>query len=375
MKAETFLDILQADFFTGVPDSRLRPLTDTLMARYGVNPARHVVAANEGNAAALAAGYHLATGKIPVVYLQNSGEGNEVNPAASLLHPDVYGIPVLFVMGWRGEPDLHDEPQHLVQGGITLPLLDLLGISHAILDAATTEEDARRIMDTFRKGFASGRSAAFVVREGGLTADKRVYANSFTLRREEALRELLRHIGPDPVFCSTGKASRELYELRDALGQGHERDFLTVGSMGHTSSIALGYANAWTPPSGSRVWCLDGDGSALMHLGSMAVIGAHAPRHFLHVVINNAAHESVGGIPSVMDKVSLTELALACGYTMAKRVETLEALRASLPTLKKTDGPVLVEICCALGARADLGRPVIPPQQSKCAFMKNSLSG
>lgn len=362
-----FIDLLGSDFFCGVPDSKLRPFCDALMTRYGVDPTHHIIAANEGNACAIAAGYHLATGKIPVVYLQNSGEGNIINPLASLLHPDVYGIPVLFVIGWRGEPDLHDEPQHMVQGAVTLSLLDEFGVAHAIVDTETDETRLADILRAWKPLFVQGKSAAFIVRKGGLVAnEKRSYANDHTLLREDALREILRHSGNDPIVCTTGKSSREIFELREKNGESHDRDFLTVGSMGHASSIALGIA-LHSPQK--RVWCIDGDGAVLMHMGAMAVIAAHAPKTFTHVVINNAAHESVGGLPTVAGSFTFTSIAVSLGYRYTRRVYDLEGLSSALNELDSCEGPSLLEICCKMGSRKDLGRPTISPQFSKKAFM------
>ena len=367
MKVQTFTEALGADFYAGVPDSQLRPLCDWLMSAYGTDPRHHVIAANEGNCAALAAGYHLATGKVPVVYMQNSGEGNIVNPAASLLNPEVYGIPVIFVIGWRGEPSVHDEPQHVFQGQITLKLLEDLDIASFVLSPETSETELMETMNRFRPLLAAGKSAAVVVRKGALQADqKAVYRNDYTMNREEVIRRITRASGGDPVVSTTGKASRELFEIREAQAQGHGLDFLTVGSMGHASSIALGVA-LHRPEK--RVWCIDGDGAALMHLGAMAVIGTEKPKNLIHVVINNGAHETVGGMPTAAGKISLTGIALACGYPRAVRAETYEELEAALGDAKKAGTLVMIEACCALGARADLGRPTTTAEQNKKQFM------
>ena len=312
------------EFFTGVPDSHLKALCDYLMDIYGIDPKHHIIAANEGNAAALAAGYHLATGKVPVVYLQNSGLGNIVNPVASLLCDRVYGIPVVFVIGWRGEPGVHDEPQHIYQGAVTLKLLEDMDIRSFVIGKETADEEVQTAMEEFRPLLAAGKSVAFVVRKGGLTYNSSIqYQNRFSLCREEAIRHIVRAAGEDPIVCTTGKASRELFEVREQNGQGHQYDFLTVGSMGHASSIALGIA---LQKPERRVWCIDGDGAALMHMGAMAVIGVNAPKNLVHVIINNGAHETVGGMPTVMGSVDLPAVARACGYHHAVCVETKEEL-------------------------------------------------
>lgn len=367
MKAEALLHLLGADFYAGVPDSQLRALCDCLMDTYGTDPRHHIIAANEGNCAALAAGYHLATGKIPAVYMQNSGEGNIVNPAASLLSDKVYGIPVIFIIGWRGEPGVRDEPQHIYQGEVTLRLLEDMDIRAFVISQETTDEEAGAAMDAFRPLLAAGKSAAFVVRKGALTYGRKVvYQNSHTLLREEAIRRIAAAAGRDPVVSTTGKASRELFEIRERNGQGHQYDFLTVGSMGHSSSIALGIA---LQKPGTRVWCIDGDGAALMHMGAMAVIGAVKPENLIHVVINNAAHETVGGMPTAAGAIDLPGIAAACGYLRTASADTPAQLDAALEQAKSAPGPHLIEVKCALGARPDLGRPTTSPQENKQAFM------
>ena len=368
MKVGTFTEILGAEFYAGVPDSLLRPLCDYLMDAFGTDPRRHMIAANEGNAAALAAGHHLATGKVPVVYLQNSGEGNLVNPAASLLHRQVYGIPVIFVVGWRGEPGVRDEPQHVFQGEVTLKLLEDLGIPAFVIGPETGDEEVREAMAGFRPLLAEGRDAAFVIRKGGLTyGEKRTYRNGYGLRREEAIRQIARAAGGDPIVSTTGKASRELFEIREALKQDHSRDFLTVGSMGHASSIALGVA---LHRPGERVWCLDGDGALLMHMGAMAAIGQGRPRNLIHIVLNNAAHESVGGLPTAAGGLDIPAIARACGYPCALTAETAGALDEALREAKARQDLCLIEVKCAIGARSDLGRPTTSPQENKRAFME-----
>ena len=368
MRAEKLIEIVGSDFYTGVPDSQLKALCDTLMDTWGIDPGHHVIAANEGNAVALAAGYHLATGRVPVVYMQNSGEGNVINPVASLLNDRVYAIPMVFIIGWRGEPGIHDEPQHIYQGEITLRLLEDMGISAFVIGKATADREVAEAMEGFRAILSRGGNVAFVVRKGALACDgKVVYKNDCTMPREEIIRHIVAVSGADPIVSTTGKASRELFEIREANGQGHGHDFLTVGSMGHSSSIALGVA--LNVPR-SRIWCIDGDGAALMHMGAMAVIGANRPKNLIHVVINNGAHETVGGMPTVAGSVDLVGVAKACGYPNAVRVASLEALDRELEAAKVRGELSLIEVQCAIGARADLGRPTTAPIENKRAFMK-----
>lgn len=366
MKVQKLVEIIGADFYTGVPDSQLKALCNYLMATWGIDPNHHVIAANEGNCAALAAGYHLATGRVPVVYMQNSGEGNIINPVASLLNDKVYAIPVLFIVGWRGEPGIHDEPQHIYQGEVTVKLLEDMGIDTFVIGKDTGDEEVASAMARFRAAFAEGRDAAFVIRKGALTdAPKVEYKNDNAMLREDIIRHIAIASGEDPIVSTTGKASRELFEIRAANGQSHKYDFLTVGSMGHSSSIALGVA--LNKPN-ARVWCVDGDGAALMHMGAMAVIGANAPRNLIHVVINNGAHETVGGMPTVASKIDLVAVAKACGYPSAVSVDNFETLDGALEAAKARRALSLIEVKCAIGARDDLGRPTTTALENKQNF-------
>ena len=239
MRVETLCDILNADFYTGVPDSQLQALCNYLCDEYGISD-RHIIAANEGNCTALAAGHFMATGNVPVVYMQNSGIGNIINPCASLLNDKVYGIPCIFVVGWRGEPGVHDEPQHVFQGEVTMKLLEDMDIATFVLTKETEEEELRQAVTDFHTRFSAGKSAAIVVKKGALEyKQKTPYSNPYTLNREEVIRKITTVTGTDPVICTTGKPGRELFEIREADGAHHEYDFLTVGSMGHCSSIAL----------------------------------------------------------------------------------------------------------------------------------------
>lgn len=368
MKVEKFAEILGADFYTGVPDSQLKALCDYLINCYGIDSKHHVIAANEGNCTALAAGYHLATGKVPVVYMQNSGEGNIINPVASLLNEKVYAIPVIFVVGWRGEPGIHDEPQHIYQGEVTTKLLEDMNIKPFIVGKETTEEELRSAMENFRGILSSGKDVAFVVRKGALTYDgKAVYKNNYEMTREEVIRCITAAAGDDPIISTTGKASRELFEIRETNGQGHKRDFLTVGSMGHSSSIALGVA---VHKPDTRVWCIDGDGAVLMHMGAMAVIGANKPKNLIHVVINNGAHESVGGMPTVAGQIDLVAIAKACGYPHTAKVHTLKELYEEIEVIKNRRELSFIEVMSSIGARNNLGRPTTTPINNKENFME-----
>ncbi len=367
MKVESFVNIIGSDFYTGVPDSQLKALCNYLMDRYGIDPKHHVIAANEGNCTALAAGYHLATGKVPVVYMQNSGEGNIINPVASLLNDKVYAIPVVFVVGWRGEPGIHDEPQHIYQGEVTLKLLEDMDIASFVIGKDTTEDEMRAKMEEYRTILSSGKDVAFVIRKGALTdAPKVEYGNDNQMVREQIIQHIVKVSGEDPVISTTGKASRELFETREANGQSHKYDFLTVGSMGHSSSIALGVA---INKPDQKIWCVDGDGAVLMHMGAMAVMGANKPQNVVHVVINNAAHETVGGMPTVAGQIDLVMIAKACGYPNAVCVDNFEDLDKELQAAKERNELSLIEVKCSIGAREDLGRPTTTALENKNNFM------
>ena len=368
MKVEKLVEIIGSDFYTGVPDSQLKALCNYLMHTYGIDPQHHIIAANEGNCTALAAGYHLATGKIPVVYMQNSGEGNIINPVASLLNDKVYAIPVVFIVGWRGEPGIHDEPQHIYQGEVTVKLLEDMGIATFVIGKESTDDEVEQAMAEFRKILASGKDVAFVIRRGALTdAPKVEYKNDNQMIREEIIQHIVKASGEDPIISTTGKASRELFETRVANGQSHKYDFLTVGSMGHSSSIALGVA--LNKPE-QRIWCVDGDGAVLMHMGSMAVLGSNKPKNLIHVVINNGAHETVGGMPTVAGQIDLVAVAKACGYPNAVCVDNFADLDQELEAAKKRNELSLIEVKCSIGAREDLGRPTTTALENKERFME-----
>ncbi len=367
MKVESLVKIIDSDFYTGVPDSQLKALCNYLISTYGIDPHHHIIAANEGNCTALAAGYHLATGKVPVVYMQNSGEGNIINPVASLLNDKVYAIPVIFIIGWRGEPGVHDEPQHIYQGEVTLKLLEDMDIASFVVDKDTTEDALNAKMDEFRKVLESGKNVAFVIRKGALTdAPKVEYKNNFSMTREEIIKHITDISGEDPIISTTGKASRELFEIRTNEGMSHKYDFLTVGSMGHSSSIALGVA---INKPDAKVWCIDGDGAVLMHMGSMAVLGSNAPKNMIHVVINNGAHETVGGMPTVAGGIDLVAIAKGCGYPYAVSVSDPESLDKELKAAKERNSLSLIEVKCSIGAREDLGRPTTTALENKQNFM------
>jgi phosphonopyruvate decarboxylase len=362
-----WLAALGVDFYAGVPDSLLKPLCFYLADHGGDN---HVVAANEGGAVALACGYHLATGKLPLVYLQNSGQGNTVNSLLSLADPEVYSIPLLMLIGWRGEPGTKDEPQHVKQGKVTLALLEAMDVPYRVLE--TGPDAARRsLTELVTIATAEQRPVALMIRKDTFEPYKATggqAAPEFEMTREHAIGAVIEALDEnDAVISTTGKISRELYEHRDRTGLGHQRDFLTVGSMGHASQIAMGIALAQPD---RQVICLDGDGAMLMHMGAAAIVGAAKLANFKHVILNNGVHDSVGGMATAGLRVSFTEIVKGCGYTEGWRVERRDDMSKKLAQLRSARGPAMLEIMVRQGARSDLGRPQTSPIENKTAFKK-----
>lgn len=355
------------DFFAGVPDSLLKNLcayiTDNAPAE------NHIISANEGSATGLATGYHLATGKIPMIYMQNSGEGNMVNPLMSIADPDVYSIPMLIVIGWRGEPGVHDEPQHVKQGKVTCDLLEAMKVPYEVL--SDNEAD---LPVQFEKAYKyikeNNAQYAFVIRKG--TFDEYKLVNNISVEgkmsREEAIEKIMLSADDRTAFVSTtGMISRELYEQRDKHNMGHDRDFLTVGGMGHASQIALAIA---MQKKDRQVYCLDGDGASIMQMGGMATIGSRKPSNYVHFVLNNGAHDSVGGQPTVGREVDFCEIAEGCGYENVVKVTTPEELDAVLGDAETKEKLTFVEVFVTKGARKDLGRPKSTPVENKKALME-----
>lgn len=355
------------NFYAGVPDSLLKNLCAYITDH--ADDAHNIIAANEGGAMGIAAGHYLATGRIPVVYMQNSGEGNIINPLASLTDPDVYNIPVLLVIGWRGKPGVHDEPQHVKQGKVTTGLLNVMGIDYTVLskDEDKAETQIKKAVDYMQ---TTRQCYAFVIEKDTFEPYtlQNIEKNDLALSREEAIQTVVAALsGKDVIVSTTGMISRELFEYRTKMNQGHERDFLTVGSMGHASQIALGIA---LDKQDRRVWCFDGDGASIMHMGSMAIVANKVPKNFIHVVFNNGAHDSVGGQPTVGLKINLPAIANAVGYNCVFSVETKDDLKKLLEKIISQEGPIFLEVKVKKGNRKDLGRPTTTPIQNKTAFME-----
>lgn len=371
MKTNEFLEGLQhigIDTFIGVPDSTL----STLCAKLNeMDNQHHMCTVNEGAAVALAAGHFVATNQAACVYMQNSGLGNAVNPIASLTHQDVYDIPMLFLVGYRGKPGEKDEPQHVYQGKITFPLLDVLGIEHAELSKQTTSEEFQDIMKDCNIAISQHKSYAIVIDKGSFEKDdEKAYENSYMYVREDAIQAIAKHVDEKDVLVSTtGKISRELYEQLDAVKGNHQQAFLTVGSMGHASMIGFGMAQAL---SNKKVYCIDGDGANLMHLGSLAFIAQQCPNNFIHIVLNNGAHESVGGMPTGASEVRISNIAKSCGYAYTITVDNEVDFQKALQSIDQHPKPCMIEVLCKMQSRDDLGRPKESPIQNKTQFMKHN---
>ena len=356
-------------FFTGVPDSLLKEICGYISEK--TNPQNHIISANEGSAIGIATGYHLATGKIPLIYMQNSGLGNAVNPLTSLTHQDVYKIPMLILIGWRGEPNQIDEPQHLKQGAITPDLLHCLDIPTLIV-GPDEPKDLPNLKNAIKLIKDKNSPVALLIKKNSFEKNRSIVSGrdeSKLLSREDAIRYLLQIFSKDTFFISTtGMASRELYELRAEGDRCHGYDFLTVGSMGHSSSIALGIALA---KKSSKIVCLDGDGSAIMHLGSLAIIGSLKPKNLIHVILNNGSHDSVGGQPTVGKDISFTSVAAGLKYHNIFKVSNKEEIELLSNKISFSDGPTLIEVIIKKGARTNLGRPKSSPEENKKLFMNN----
>lgn len=366
---EFFIEKLRSegiDFYAGVPDSLLKSMCAYITDHF--DAAHNIIAANEGAAVGLAAGHYLATGKAGCVYMQNSGEGNAINPLASLTDKEVYNIPMLLLIGWRGKPGIHDEPQHIKQGKITTGLLNVMGINFDVL--SKEKDKAVKQISKAAEVIRNKEVYALVIEKDTFEEYKlqNIETNNLTMCREDAIQSATASLGErDCIVSTTGMISRELFEYRAAMNQSHERDFLTVGSMGHASQIALGIA---LEQPERRVWCFDGDGASIMHMGSLAIVASKAPKNYVHVVFNNGAHDSVGGQPTVGLKIDLPAVAMAVGYAAIYSVDNKADLEAVLDKVKDSTGPVFLEIKVKKGNRKDLGRPTTTPIQNKEALMR-----
>lgn len=374
MKASTLLEEIKKTgikVFSGVPDSTLKIFCDGLQAHK--EDFSHYVAVNEGAAVGLAVGTYLSTQKPACVYMQNSGIGNSINPLASLANNDVYGIPILLLVGWRGEPGTKDEPQHVFQGKVTCKLFEVMDIPYSIMDEKTTDKELADIMQKAELAFGENKQYAIIIKKGTFEKEYNyTWDNGYSLNREQVLNELMDMLPKDArIVSTTGKISRELYEICNAKIGGHDSVFMTVGGMGHASMIALAIADNMPQ---KQIVCIDGDGAALMHMGAIPFIASHAPQNFIHIILNNQAHESVGAMPTDCQKVSFAEIAKVCGYKMAKRISSKEELgQMKADFNNQVIGPVLYEIMVSLDSRKDLGRPKETAEQNKIEFMKNLM--
>jgi len=356
------------NFFTGVPDSLLKSICGYIADKTPVK--NHIISSNEGSAVAIGIGYHLATDKIPMIYMQNSGLGNAINPLLSLADPAVYSIPMLLLIGWRGMPGQHDEPQHKKQGRVMIPMLDSMEIPYSILPNED-KDISKFICDIIKHSKDFSCPFAIIVKKGQFSKyDYNFEQNkSLTMTREEAIKIIIDQLGDSELIVSTtGMASREIFEYRQKIKHDHDRDFLTVGGMGHASQIALGISNQCLE---RQVVCIDGDGAALMHLGSLIINATEGKKNFKHIIINNGAHDSVGGQNTVFFKADLTGIVRKLGYNTLESVSTKENLKNSVKKLLNIDGPAFLEVKVIKGSRENLGRPTKSPIMNKISFKKN----
>jgi len=369
IKPTDFYDQLAShgvDFFTGVPDSLLKEFCLCIDDR--IYRDKHIITANEGNAVALATGYYLAQKSLPLVFMQNSGLGNAVNPLLSLCDPDVYSIPMLVMIGWRGEPGVKDEPQHAKQGKVQLKLLESMDIPYKII-SKDDDQFVMKISSAVETAKNESRPAVLLIKKG--TFEK--YSKGIQkfddqrMKREETLEIVLENLDDNAIVVSTtGKTSREIFEIREKRGQSHQQDFLTVGSMGHCSSIALGIA--LSKPD-REVVCIDGDGAMLMHLGSLTSIASLKPKNFRHILMNNEVHESVGGQDTAAKNIDLSAIVGAMGPSKMFKAETTAELKTNITDFMTCVGPSFLEVKIRPGSREDLGRPTIKPVNNKENFM------
>ena len=354
------------DFFSGVPDSLLKEFCLCIDDR--IPKDKHIITANEGNAVALATGYYLAQKSLPLVYMQNSGLGNAVNPLLSLCDPDVYSIPMLVMIGWRGEPGVKDEPQHAKQGKVQLKLLESIDIPYKII-SKDDDQFVMKISSAVETAKNESRPAVLLIKKGTFEkyGKKRKKSDDQRMKREETLEIVLENLDDNAIVVSTtGKTSREIFEIREKRGQSHQQDFLTVGSMGHCSSIALGIA--LSKPD-REVVCIDGDGSMLMHLGSLTSIASLKPKNFRHILMNNEVHESVGGQETAAKNIDLSAIVGAMGPSKMFKAATPAELKEKITDFMKCVGPSFLEVKIRPGSREDLGRPTIKPINNKENFM------
>ncbi|MDD5947688.1 MAG: phosphonopyruvate decarboxylase [Oscillospiraceae bacterium] len=359
-------------FFTGVPDSYLNGFCNYLMENAAGN--EHIIAANEGNAVGIAAGHYFATGTLPLLYMQNSGMGNAVNPLASLADKNVYSVPMIWLIGWRGQPGTGDWAQHQLQGEITAKLPEILNIPYDIL-SNDEEKTAKQLAWACQTAMQNRCPVALIAPKGVLAGEKKPTPpdTCYPMSREEAIEAVLDCMPADTIYsATTGRATRELYFLRERRNESHACDFLNVGSMGHASSVALGIALA---KPARPVVTFDGDCACMMHMGALTMVSKLNVPNFLHIVLNNGAHESVGGQPSAGFLVDFTAIAKASGYaTLDHAVTEKEEIAAAVDILRKAGKAAFLEIRIHKGLRGKLP-PLDISHEGLITGLMNELQG
>ena len=354
-------------FFTGVPDSYLNGFCNYILKNAPAN--KNVIAANEGNAIGIAAGHYMATKEVPLVYMQNSGLGNTINPLASLCDENVYKIPVILLIGWRGQPDTGDWAQHKLQGEITPKLLEVMNIPYAVLDD-DYERSSEKIVKAIKESRATRKPYGLIAPKGVMAGEKLNNKDDvYPLSREEAIEIVLNEMPENTIYsATTGRATRELFFLRERRNETKNHDFLNVGSMGHASSVALGIA---LEKPDRKVVVFDGDSAAIMHLGALTMMSKLNVPNYIHVILNNGAHESVGGQPSAGHLVDFTKIADASGYnTVGKPVTNKAELIDAINKLKNSGKASLIDVRIHKGLNGKLPEIVFSHKDAIDALIK-----
>lgn len=346
-----FIENKKINFFSGVPDSILKNTKSYLEKK---NKHQHIITANEGSAVSSCIGYFLATGKIGCAYMQNSGLSNAINPLISIAHQKVYSIPLFLLIGWRGAPGIKDEPQHLVKGSITIQILKLLKIKYLILES---EKDFRKLNKLIKFSRKNNSIVACLIKKNVLDLKNKSNKSNYKfygIKREFFLKSLLANIKSfTNIISTTGYTSRELHQLRKKYYLKKGKDFYMVGGMGHSSMVALGVSLQ----TSKDTICLDGDGSMIMHMGSIANIGTYAKKNYKHILLNNFSHESVGGQRTFSENLNFEEISNGAGYKKYFYLDKEKNIKKILKKFLISSGPCFLEVKIKTGAMKNLSRP------------------
>ena len=351
IKTEEFISFLtkkKINFFCGVPDSTLNSFLNAL----SIKKKKNVIAPNEGGAVALAMGYYLKTKKIPLVYMQNLGLGNATDPLTSLCAPEVYSIPMVLLIGWRGNPHMKDEPQHLVTGKNTLNILKLFKIKTVIIRSNKSFKSIGKIINHSQK---FKKIVAIVVPPGIFSKLSVKVKKSNLPIRSNVIEKILRSVKKNTRIISTiGFSSREFFQVKKEKKIKNGKLFLMVGGMGHASATSLGvHLNSGK----NEVICVDGDGAFLMHMGNVATAGVYAKKNFKYILFDNNAHESTGVQPTISNKINFKKIASGFGFKKVYELKTKKDVENKLSKIMKLTQPTFIRIVVATGTFKKLERP------------------